>query len=121
MLSNCGVGEESLGQQGDKPVNSKRSQPWIFIEKTDAEAEAPVLWPPDLKSHLLGEDPNAGKGWGGGEEGEMVGWHHGLNGHEFEHTPLGDSGGQRSLVVHGVVKSQTDLATKQQHLNFTTF
>ena len=78
------------------PANPKRNQLWIFIGRTDAKAEAPILWPPEMKSRLVGKDPDAGKDWGQEEEGttedEMVGWHHGLNGHEFEQT-LGDSEG----------------------------
>ena len=65
MPSNCDVGEdsgESFGQQGDKPVNPKGNQSWIFIGRTDAEAEAPVLWPPDTKSWLSRKHPDAGKG-----------------------------------------------------------
>ena len=71
-----------------KPVNPKRNQPWIFIGRTDDEAETPVLWPPDAKNWLTGKDPDAGKDWRqeekGATEGEMFGWHHGLDGHEFE-------------------------------------
>ena len=76
-----------------KPVNPKGNQPWILIGRTDDEAEAPTLWPPDVKSWLTGKDPDAGKDWGeekGRTEDEMVGWHHQLDGHEFEQTP-GDS------------------------------
>ena len=84
-----------------KPVNPKGNQPWIFIGKTDAEAEAPILWSPDTKSWLTGNDSNAGKDWGQEEkqmiEDEIVGWHHWLNGHEFEQA-LGDGEGQGSLV-----------------------
>ena len=73
----------------------------MFIGRTDAEAEAPILWPPDAKSQLTGKDPDAGKDWRQEEKGmtedEMVGWHHRLNGHEFEQT-LEDSEGQGSLV-----------------------
>ena len=62
-----------------KPVNPKGNQLWIFIEKTDAEAEAPILWPPDEKSQLTGKDPDSGKDWRQEEkettENEMVGWH----------------------------------------------
>ena len=69
-------------------VNPKGNQSWIFIERTDAEAETPILWPPDVKSWLIGKDPNAGKDWGqkekGATEDEMAGWHHWLDGHEFE-------------------------------------
>ena len=82
-----------------KPVNPNRNQPWIFIGRT--EAEAPILWPPDAKSWLVGKDSDTGKDWGfkkkGVTEGEMVGGHHWLNGHEFEQT-LGDSEGWGSLA-----------------------
>ena len=68
-------------------VHPKGNQSWIFIGRTDAEAESPVLWPPDEKNWLIWKDPNAGKDWGqeqkGTTEDEMVGWHHWLNGHEF--------------------------------------
>ena len=83
-----------------KPVNLKRNIPWIFIGRTDAEAKAPILWPPDVKSQLLRKDPDFGKGWGQkrrATEDEMVWCHHRLNGHEFEQTPV-DSKGQGSLV-----------------------
>ena len=73
-----------------KRVNPKGNQPWIFIGRTDAEVEAPIIWPPDVKSWLTGKEPDAGKSWGQEEkvmtEDEMVGWHHWLNGHEFEKT-----------------------------------
>ena len=84
-----------------KPTNPKGSQPWIFIGRTDAEVEAPIPWPPDVKSWFLRKDPDAGKDWGqeekGATEDEMVRWHHWLNRPEFEQTP-GDSEGQGSLV-----------------------
>ena len=84
-----------------KSVNLKISQPWIFFGRTGAEAEAPIFWPPDVNSELIGKDPDAGKGWGQEEQGttedEIVGWHHWLSGHEFEQT-LGDSEGQGSLA-----------------------
>ena len=71
-----------------KAVNPKGNQPWIFIGMTDAEAEAPILWPPDAKSWHIGKVPDAGKDWGQKEkrttEDNMVGWHHWLKGHEFE-------------------------------------
>ena len=104
MLLNCGAGEhswESLGWQEDQTSQSKGNQPWIFIGRTDIEAEAPILWPPDGKSWLTGKDPDAGKDWGQEEKGmtedEMVGWHHWLNGQEFEQTS-GDSEGRGSLA-----------------------
>ena len=84
------------------PVNPKGNQPWIFIGRTDAEAEALILWPSDAKSWLIGKDPGAGKDWRQKEKGEaedeLVREHHRLNGHEFKQTP-GDSGGQRSLAL----------------------
>ena len=71
-----------------KPVHPEGNQSWILIGRTDAEAEALILWPPHAKSSLIGKDPNAGKDWRQEEEGmtqdEMVGWHHRLNGLEFE-------------------------------------
>ena len=69
-----------------KPVSPKGNQLWIFIGRTDAEAEAPILWPPDVKNWLIGKDPDAGKDWEqekGMTEGMMVGWHHWLYRHEF--------------------------------------
>ena len=71
-----------------QPVHPKGNQSWIFIGGTDVEAETPILWPPDAKSWLIGKDPEAGKDWRREEKGitedKMVGWHHQLNGHEFE-------------------------------------
>ena len=82
-----------------KPVNSKGNQSWIFIGRTEAEAEAPVLWPPDMNSWLIRNDPDAGKSRRQEEkvmtEYEMSGWHHRLNGHGFEQA-LGDGEGQES-------------------------
>ena len=91
--------ESSLDWKEIKPVNPKGNQRWIFLGRTDAEA--PVLWPPNEKSQLIGKDPDAGKDWEQKEKGmtevEVVGWHHWLNGREFEQT-LGDGGGQGSLA-----------------------
>ena len=70
-----------------QPVHPKGNQSWLFIGRTYAEAETPILWPPNVKNWLTGKDPDAGKDWGqekGTAEDEMVGWHHWLNGHEFE-------------------------------------
>ena len=93
--------ENPLDCKEIKPVNPKGNQPWIFTGRTDAEVEAPILWPPDVKNWLIGKGLDAGKDWEQEEKGvtedKMVGWHHQLNGHEFEQT-LGDSDGQRSLV-----------------------
>ena len=82
-----------------KLVNPKGNQPWKLTGRTDAEA--PILWPPDAKSHLIGKDPDAGKDWRQKEKGttedETVGWYHQFNGHEFGRT-LGRGEGQGSLV-----------------------
>ena len=81
---------------GKDTVNPKGNQPWIFTGRTAAEAEAPIFWPLDMKSQLIGKDPDAGKDWGQEEKGttedETVGWHHQLDGHEFEQA-LGDGEG----------------------------
>ena len=80
--------ESSLDCKEIQPVHPKGDQSWVFIGRTDAEAETLILWPPDAKNRLTGEDPDAGRDWGQEEEGmtedEMAGWHHRLNGHEFE-------------------------------------
>ena len=92
--------ESPLGWKEIKPVNPKENQSWIFIGRTDAEAKTPILWPPDAKNQLIGNDPDARKEWRWEEEGTaedaMVGWHHWLNGHEFEQA-LGVGDGQGSL------------------------
>ena len=90
--------ESPLDCKKIKPVNPKGNQSWILIGRTDAET--PILWLPDAKNWLIGKDPDAGKDWRQKEKGmtqdEMVGWHHQLNGHEFEQAPrVGD--GQESL------------------------
>ena len=104
MLLNCGVGEdswESLGLQGDPTSPFEGDQPWDFFGRNDAKAETPVLWPPHVKSWLIGKYSDAGREWGQEEKGtaedEMAGWHHGLDGHESEWTP-GDSDGQGGLA-----------------------
>ena len=90
--------ESPLDCKENKPVNPKEDQPWIFIGRTDAEI--PILWPPNVKSQLIGKDPDAGKVLGHEEKGvtedERVGWHHWLSGHESEQT-LRDSEGWGSL------------------------
>ena len=105
-----------------KPVHPKGNPPWIFTERTDAEAETPILWPPDAKSWLTGKDPDAGKDWGQEEKGttedEMAGWHHRLDGNGFGWTPgVGD--GQAGLACcssWGHKESDTT-----ERLNWTTF
>ena len=93
--------ESPLESNEIKSVNLKGNQPWIFIGRTDAEAEIPLLGPPAAKSLLIGKDPDAGKDWRQEEKGitedEMVGWHHWLKGDEFEQA-LGDVEGQGSLA-----------------------
>ena len=115
MVSNCGgwwrLFESPLDCKEIKPVNPKGNQPWVFIGRTDAEAEALILWLPAAKSRLIGKDTDSGKD--GGQEGlriedEMVRKHHRLNGQQFEQTS-GDSEGRRNLAspVQGVAKSWT--------------
>ena len=115
--------ESPLDSKEIKPVNPKGNQPWIFIGRTDAEAEAPILWSPDVKSQPIGKDPDAGKDWGQEEKGviedEMVGWHHWLSGHEFEQT-LGDSEGQGSLARCSLWGGkESDMTEWQNNKNFT--
>ena len=80
--------ESPLDCKEIQPVHPKENQSWIFIGRTDAEAETPILWPPDVKNQLIWKDLDAGKDWRWEEKGttedEMVGWHHRLDGHEFE-------------------------------------
>ena len=79
--------ENPLDCKEIQPVHPKEDQSWVFIGRTDVEAETPIFWPPDEKSWLTEKDPDAGKDWGkekGTTEDEMVGWHRWLNGHEFE-------------------------------------
>ena len=106
--------ESPLNCKEIQQVHPKGNQSWIFIGKTDAEAEAPIFWPPDAKSQLIRKDPDAGKDWKHEEKGttedEMVGWHHRFNGHEFEQT-LGDKDREAwCAAVHGVAKSQPQLS-----------
>ena len=93
--------ESPLDCKEIKSVNPKGNQSWLFIWRTDAEAEAPILWPPDVKSRIIRKDSDAGKDLRQEEKGmtenKVVGWHHWLNGHEFEQV-LGDGDGQRSLA-----------------------
>ena len=93
--------ESPLDCKEIQPVNPKGNQSWIFIGRTDAEAKTPILWPPDVKSWLIWKDLDAEKDWRREEKGptedEMVGWHHRLDGHEFEQA-LGVGDGQGSLM-----------------------
>ena len=109
--------EKTLGSPLDckeiHPVSPQGNHSWIYIGRTDAEAEAPILWPPDAKGLLIRKDPHAEKDWGqkdkGMTENEMVGWHHQLNGHEFEQA-LGNGEGHREAwhaAVCGIAESRT--------------
>ena len=92
--------ETPLDSKEIKLVNLKGNQPWIFVGSTDTEAEAPIIWPVNVKSQFIGKDPDAGQDWGQEKEvveHEMTGWQHRFNRHEFEQT-LGDSEGQGRLV-----------------------
>ena len=86
---NCGVGEDTWESLDCKEINPKGNQSWIFIGRTNAEAEAPILWLPDA-NWLIGKDPDAGRDWRQEEKGtredKMVAWHHQCDGHEFEQT-----------------------------------
>ena len=111
--------ESLLDYKEIKPVNRKGNQSWIFLGRTDVEAEAPVHWLSDEKSKLIGRDPDAGNNWRQKEKGmtedEMVGWYHWFNGHEFEQTP-GDSEGQGRLECYSPCNHRVGyhLATEQQ-------
>ena len=112
--------ESSVDCKEIQPVHPKGDQSWVFIGRTDAEAETPVLWPPDAKSWVIWKDPDAGKDWGREEKGmtedEMVGWHHWLNRHMLEWTPgVGD--GQGDLECCGPW-GHKELDTSEQ-LNWT--
>ena len=102
MLLNYGVEEDSW--------ESLENQSWLFIGKTDAESETPMLRPPDVKNWSIGKDPDAGKDWrkeqNGVTEDEMVGWHHWLDGREFEQIPgVGDRRGSQVYAVQWVAES----------------
>ena len=109
--------ESPLDYKENKRVHPKWNQSWISIVRTAAEAEAPILWPLDAKSQLIGKDPDAGKDWRLEEKGmiedEMVGWHHSVNGHEFAHV-LGDGEGQEILQLMGSQRAGHDWVTEQQ-------
>ena len=110
--------ESPLDCKEIQPVNPKGNQSWICIGRTDAEAETPVLWPPDVKSWLIGKDPDAGKDWGQEEKGmtedEMAGWHHRVHGLEFEQAPgVGDGqGGLACCSSWGLKRVRQDWATE---------
>ena len=112
--------ESPLDCKEIQPVHFKEDESWVFIRRTDVEAETPILWPPDVKSSLTGKDPDAGKDWGQEEKGtsedEMVWWHHRVDGHGF--------GGLWQLVMdreacdHGVAMSWTQLSDSTELIIF---
>ena len=114
--------ESPLDCKEIQPVHPKGAKSWVFIGKTDFEAQIPILWPPDSKSWLIWKDPDAGKDWGQKKEGktedEMVGWHHWLSGHGFGWTPgVGD--GQAGLVCCGSWgRKESDMT---ERLNWTEY
>ena len=101
MLLNCGVGEDSespLSCKEIQPFHSKGDQSWVLLGRTDTKVEIPILWPPDVKTWLIGKDSDAGRDWGQEEKGttedEMTGWHYQLDGRESKWTPgVGDGQG----------------------------
>ena len=116
--------ENPLDCKEIQPVHSKGDQAWVFIGRTDAEAQTPILWPPHAKSWLIGKDPDAGRYWGQEEKGttedEMAGWHHQLNGREFEWTPgVGDGqGGLACCSSWGRKESDTTEQLNWTELNW---
>ena len=111
--------DSPLDRKDIKPINPKGNQSQIFIGRADAEVQAPILWPPDAKNWLIGKDPDAEKDWRqekGTTEDEMVGWHHRLNGHEFEQA-LGVGDGQGRLACCSPWGRKESATTEQ--LNWT--
>ena len=114
--------ESPLDCKEIQPVHPKGDQSWVFIGRTDAEAETPILWPPHVKSWLIGKDPDARNDWGQEEKGttedEMAGWHHLLHGHEFEWT-LGIDDGQGGLACFDSWGLKELDTTEPTELNWT--
>ena len=109
--------ESPLDSKEIKPANPKENQPWFFL--TDAEAETPILWPPNMESQFTGKDPEAGKDWRQEEkratEDKIVGWHLWFNGHEFEQTPgNGEEQGSPVCYISWDCTVRHDLVTEQQ-------
>ena len=126
MCLNCGVGVilrfPWTGRKSNKSTLKEISPDWIFIGRIDADAETPIVWPPDVKNWLTGKDPDARKDWRQEEKGmtedEMIGWHHQLNGLEFEQASgAGDGQGSLACCSVGSQRVGHDWATE---LNWTT-
>ena len=116
--------ESPLDCKEIQPVHSKGDQSWVFIGRTDAKAETPVLWPPNAKSWLIGKDPDAGRDWGQEEKGttedKMAGWHHRLNGHEFGWAPrVGDGQGGLACCNSWGHRVRHDWATELNWIDWT--
>ena len=117
--------ESPLDCKEIQPVHPKRDQSWVFMGRTDVEAETPILWPPDAKSWLTGKDPDTGKDWRQEEKGmtedEMVGWHHRLNEHGFGWTPrVGDGQGGLGCCRSWGCK-ESDMTKWRTELNLQIF
>ena len=122
--------ESPLDCKEIQPVHPKGNQPWIFIGRTDAEAETPILWPPHAKNWLISKDPDAGNDWRQEEKGttedEMVVWHHWFNGHDFEQTLVILKDREAwSAAAYGIIKSGTQLSncrttTRKRHRHTVT-
>ena len=118
IFSNCAL-ESPLDYKEITPVNAKRNQPWILIGRTDADTEAPILWPSDVNSSLIGKDPDAGKDWGQEEKGaaddEIVRWHHRFSRHDSEQT----QGRQGSLACCSPrARKQSDVTSWLKNNNY---
>ena len=118
--------ESPLDSKEIQPVHSEGDQSWVFIRRTDVEAETPVLWPPDVRIWLIWKDPDVGKDWGQEEKGmtedEMVGWHHLLDEHGFGWTPgVGDGqGGLACCDSWGRTESDTTERLNWTELNLVS-
>ena len=117
--------ESPLDCKEIQPVYPKRDQSWVFIGKTDAEAETLILWPPDAKSWLIGKDFDAGRDWGQEEKGmtedEMAGWHHWLDGYKFEWTPGVDDGQEGLVCCDSWGRKESDMTERQNWTDGTRY